>query len=322
MQPEVLQALDRFEAEGVVDPAAAAFPRRVARREIVSLQWELRSLLYLGVSLLAAAAGIFVKEHYREFGAVAVTAVLSAAAAACLVYALRRSAPFSWREVAPPSISFDYLVLLGSVLLAADLAYAEAQFRLLGTEWPYHLLLVSALFLWIGYRFDSRMVLSLALTSFAAWRGVSLGRIYSIVGTNAGPALRREAVFCGAAFAALGVLSVRYHRKAHFEGVWVNFGLLLLFGGLLHGVWSESGGWEPWEATLGVCAIASLVLSFRYRRALSFTEALAALASGLLKAVFQLVRGEASRFLLTSGLCLAVVVIAAVQRKFRSAHAV
>jgi hypothetical protein len=322
MQPEVLKALDRLEAGGSIDGEKADYLRRVAGRKLVSVSAELRAFLYLGVSLLAAGAGLFVKEHYREFGAVAVTAVLSAAAAGCLLYAIRRAPPYSWVAVEPPSIVFDYLVLLGALLLAADLAYVETQFRLLGAGWPYHLLFVSILFLLIGYRFDSRMVLSLSLTSFAAWRGVTLERVYSIAEPSAAPALRREAIVCGAAFAVLGVLSRRHRRKAHFQGVWTNLGLLLLFGGLLSGIWQDSAAWPYWEAGLAGCALAALFAAFRYRRALSFSVALVALAAGGLKVVFETVRGDAARLLITSLLCLAVVAaIAVVQRRFRGTDA-
>ena len=61
------------------------------------------------------------------------------------------------------------------LLIAADLGYVESQFRWLGPNWTYHLLAVSILYFLAAYRFDSRAVLTLALTSFAAWRGAEVG---------------------------------------------------------------------------------------------------------------------------------------------------
>jgi len=61
------------------------------------------------------------------------------------------------------------------LLLGSDFAYVEAQFRLLGPNWPEHLLVVAIVYFAAAYRFDSRAVLALALTSLAAWRGVSAG---------------------------------------------------------------------------------------------------------------------------------------------------
>ena len=37
----------------------------------------------------------------------------------------------------------DYVLLLGVLLVGADLAYIETQLRLLGPEWAYHLLVVA-----------------------------------------------------------------------------------------------------------------------------------------------------------------------------------
>ncbi len=70
-------------------------------------------------------------------------------------------------------VAADYLLLLGVLLVGSDLAYVESRFRFLGPNWAYHLLVLSAIALAAAYRFDSRVVLSLGLSSFAAWRGLS-----------------------------------------------------------------------------------------------------------------------------------------------------
>jgi len=174
LDPDLVDAVDRLSAEGVIPAPAAPRLSRIVRGELASLRAEMRTLLYAGVTLVTAGAGLFVKQHYRQIGPVAITAALSLAAAACLATVARRSPPFSWRRVAPPGIAFEYVLLLGILLLGSDLAYVESQFRLLGPEWPYHLLLYAAIALVAAYRFDSPSVLSIALASFAAWRGVAV----------------------------------------------------------------------------------------------------------------------------------------------------
>ena len=135
------------------------------------------------------------------------------------------------------------------LLAAADLAWIESQFRLLGPNWAYHLLVVALLYLAAAYRFDSRAVLSLALSTFAAWRGVAVSLDFALRGARATPAVRANALACGALFIGAGILSVRANRKAHFEPVWTTLGLLLFLGALVSGVFQYSGGeWLGWEA--------------------------------------------------------------------------
>ena len=61
------------------------------------------------------------------------------ASTACLAWVIRSAPPFSWGEVESPSVAFDYVLLLGLLLPASDLAYVEAQFTLLGPRWMHHL---------------------------------------------------------------------------------------------------------------------------------------------------------------------------------------
>jgi hypothetical protein len=141
-------------------------------------------------------------------------------------FASRRLPPFSWTNAPSPHVAADYVLLLGVLLAAADLAWIESQFRLLGPNWAYHLLVVALLYLAAAYRFDSRAVLSLALSTFAAWRGVAVSLDFALRG--AGDAGRpRERPACGVLFIGAGILSVRANRKAHFEPVWTTLGLLL-----------------------------------------------------------------------------------------------
>jgi hypothetical protein len=71
-------------------------------------------------------------------------------------WVIRSAPPFSWGEVESPSVAFDYVLLLGLLLFASDLAYVEAQFTLLGPRWVHHLLVVASVYVVAAYRWDSR----------------------------------------------------------------------------------------------------------------------------------------------------------------------
>lgn len=284
--PEVAAAVETLRDDGVLGEEQAARFLRIANGGLVSVRPELRATLYLGVLLLVSGAGLFLRENYDRLGPVSVAGVVGLAAAACLAWAWRRSEPFSWGEAASPHPAFDYVLLLGALLAAADLAYVEAQTRLLGPAWPWHLLVVAVFYGLLAVRFDSRMLLSLALASFAAWRGIAVSLPRASLGAGDAGRLRWEALATGALFVAIGIVAARRGIKAHFEDVWLNGGVLLVLAGLLSGVFLSDPYWGAW--LLALLAASALVAwaAYRTRRTLPFAQAVLAAYLGLLRGVF------------------------------------
>lgn len=263
MNPDVADAVPRLAAAGILPPERAPLFLRVARRELVSVHWELRALLYAGVLLLTGGVGLLVKENLDRIGPVTIAVALGLAAGAALAWVWRVSPPFAWGEAPSPNLAFDYMLLLAVLLAAADLAYVEVQFTPLGADWPWHLLIVALLTGLAAFRFDSRVVFSLALSTFAAWRGIAVAQLGSFLGGRE-DAVRWNAIGCGVLFAALGLVLVCTGRKAHFEPVAVHLGWLLILGGLASGMVGES--WAMWTCALLVTGTALATGAFHYRR--------------------------------------------------------
>lgn len=301
MQPEVVSAIESLRGEGVLSDAQAAALLPAARREIVSLRAELRTLLYAGVLLGVSGVGLFLKVNHDRIGPTAIASLLAAASAACFVFVFRRSPPFSWGPAAVSHVAADYLLLLGVLLAGSDLAYLETQFRFLGPEWPYHLLVLSALAFAAAYRFDSRVVLSLALSSFAAWRGLSTRFPFEAPTAGGLAEARWNALLTGGLFLAAAVVSVRARRKAHFEGVFAGFGWLLLFGGLLSGAFDSGGEWPLWAGAALVAAVAVVVFAYRMRRSFDFAVAVVAAYVSLLRPLWLVVGKSGEGFFFVAG---------------------
>jgi hypothetical protein len=276
-----------LERAGHLDAARAAFLRRVARGELVSVRLELQLLLYAGVLLVTGGVGILVKRHYDDLGPAAIAAALGLAAAACLLWTWRKSPPFARGEVPSPHLAYDYVLLLGLLLLGSWLAYVEYNFTLLGEAWPWHLLLVSLLCLGSAYRFDSRTVLTLALTTFAAWRGVAVTSLAAW--GRATDLVRWNALGCALLFLALGWLTSRWEIKAHFQEVCAHLGLLLLFGALLSGFFVTLRRWGAeeylWAAALALAVAVTVRLALRRGRVSWFAYAVVAGWMGFLRLV-------------------------------------
>lgn len=316
-----MEAVDRLAADGVIPPASASRFSRIARGELVSLRLEIRVLLYAGVTLAVAGAGLFVKEHYRQIGPVAITAALSLTAAACLVYVARGARPFSWDRAAAPTLAREYLLILGVLLAGADLAYVESQFRVLGPAWPYHLLLYSGIAFVAAYRFDSAAVLSIALSAFAAWRGVAVRSALGFLFRDGGSRIRFNAIACGLLFLAGAAASVRARRKAHFEPVWGNLGCLLLFAGLLTGALGP-GRWPIWEGALLAACATVLVVAVPAAREAYAAQAIVAGYLGLMRLVLHPVHDDKLVFLLVAVSAAATLfVLVRLHRRMQARHA-
>jgi hypothetical protein len=293
----------------------------VARGELVPIRAELKTLLYAGVLVSLTGVGLFVKKYHDRLGPVAIASVLGAGALACLVYAFRRSPRFSRGETVSPHLAADYVLVLGALLVASDLAYLEKQFRFLGERWPYHFLVVAIVYFLLAYRFDSRAVLSLALTAFAAWRGVSVGMPFQARGESFVHEMRVNALVCGALFLAAGVFSARSRLKLHFENVYVTAGLLLSFGGVLSGALEgSSSSWLLWEMALAVLGAAVLAIAWGLRRPLDFAIAVAALWLGVLRLTGEVLEREPLYLVAAVWSIAAIVVLVRATRRIRAAR--
>jgi hypothetical protein len=211
----------------------------MAQGELISIHPEIRLLFYFGVLLTAGGVGLLVKQNYQQIGPLAISVGVGIGALASFAWAVRQAPSFSWEEVPSPSLGYDYLLLLGVLLAAADLAFIEVQFTPLGANWPWHLLITSLLMLGIAIRYDSRTIFSLALSTFAAWRGLSVSLIEKPIWRVTDESIRWNAICCGMLFIFLGCFLLRTRRKPHFEPIAVHLGWLLILGALV------SGGWAP-----------------------------------------------------------------------------
>ena len=273
-------AVERLRGQGALSAEHAALFSRVARRELVSVNPELRVLLYGGILVAMAGVGLLVKQNFERMGPLAIAGALAVAAAGCLFWVARRSAPFSWRESPAPHFAFEYLLLLGVLLVGADLAYVEAKFTPLGDAWPWHLFAAAVVAAFLSVRYDSRIVFSLALTTFAAWRGVSVMLLEKAFwsGTDAASSLRANAIGCGVVFLLLAAALVRLDRKAHFEPVAIHAGWILVLGALMSGL---SGDTPAFGLLLLLVGAGVGVFAFRHARFSLFVLGVLAAYAGL-----------------------------------------
>jgi hypothetical protein len=263
--PDVAAAVERLGEQGILDPAQRLHLGRVARGELLSIRPELRLLLYGGVLAIMAGVGIVVRENLERIGPVTIAISLWVAAIAALVWALRRAEPFTWEQSGSAHLGMDYILLLGVLLTGTALAYVEVQFTPLGAAWSHHLLLMSVFAAALAARCDSRMVFGVALTSFAAWRGVAVSPLERGFWSSASDegALRASALLTGLFFVVLAVALVQLGRKAHFAPVASHLGWLLVLGALASGIVLPHGTGIAFALALLVVGLGLALWAFR-----------------------------------------------------------
>jgi hypothetical protein len=307
MNPDVALAVEELGRSGTLTTPQARLFHRVALGRLVSVRPELRLLLYGGVLAIMAGVGELVRQNLDRIGPVAIAAGLCVAAAAALAWALRHASPFSWGRAASGHVAFDYILLLGVLLTGAALAYVEVKFTPLGPSWGYHLLLMSVFAAAVAVRGDSRMVASIALTTFAAWRGVAASPLERGFWSVSAGAMRTNAIVTGVLFAALGWWMVRSGRKAHFEPVATHLGWLLVLGAIFSGIFEYGGAGTPFRLALLVVGTGLGIAAFRQGRFSLFGMGLVAAYIGLSALVVSVAPGELG-FLWFSSTGIAVLV--------------
>jgi hypothetical protein len=211
------QYLERWKTAGLITGAQHDAIAALVRKDPFSVFIELNTLLYLGVLSLVAGAAWTIQTYAADLGDAAILSTLTVTFIGCLYYCFSRTPPYSHDEVESPGFAFDYVLYLGCLVFGLELGYLEFRFHLLQARSDHYLLVSSVLYFALAYRFDNRFVLSLALSTLAAWFGVRVGVHLSLFGPVFGPdALRPYALTYGALVAVAGTSLYHAGIKRHF----------------------------------------------------------------------------------------------------------
>lgn len=220
LDPEIRQLY----SEGILDDATATRAIALERGEVFSVHHELRLTLYAGVLLVTSGVGTILARHFDRIGPLTIVLAVALAAMACFIPALRAK-----RADRALSTAGDYLLLLGVLLVSADLGYVEHEFQLLGPSWSWHLLLLALFHAAVAYAFRSSLVLAASLTALAGWFGVASGSGLVPFEQMSTPELGARALACAAAIGAWRCADSRRIPATGFSPVFEHFATNLAF---------------------------------------------------------------------------------------------
>lgn len=200
----------------------------------LSVHWDLRSLLYLGILLLTTSTGILVYKNINTIGHDVMLVIIFAMMLACFVYCFKHANGFGYTKTNAPTLWTDYVLLLGCLLLLTLVGYAQFQYHFFGNRWGLALFIPMILLFMAAYYFDHKGALSLAITNLAAWAGIAITPTTLLRQNDFN---EEKVMFTGLVLGiflvALSVLSTYKKIKAHFSFTYKNFGIHLFFISML-----------------------------------------------------------------------------------------
>ena len=216
-------------------------------QRLFSLHWELKTLLYLGVTLLSGGLGILVYKNIDTIGHQAVLAFIGVVCTACFYYCRRKASPFSVLKVQPPDPFFDYILLLGCLTLITFIGYLQYQYNAFGDRYGLATFIPLLILFVCAYYFDHLGVLSLAITNLAAWMGIAVTPV-RILRDNDFESVRLiyTGFLIGTILLLTGLASEKKNIKKHFGFTYTNFGINILFISTLAGLFLHQSYYMLW----------------------------------------------------------------------------
>lgn len=213
----------------------------IREKKILSLYYELRIILYLGILLFTGAVGYLAYQNLGVLGHIASMVILFLSILIGFKFIIKHTQAYSNKIIQVEHPFFDYILLLVPLLIIALFTYIQIYF-----DWVEILLnwtsFISALILiYMAYRFDSRALLAIGIVAFAATIGITVSPINWTKGLWLSTTdLYLISIIFGGALVAIGQISVLENIKKHFKFTYVNLGILIYFMGCISAIFDSN----------------------------------------------------------------------------------
>ncbi len=244
-----------FHADGHITDIELDQVLKHKQRPIV-LDWDLKTLLYIGILILTTGLGIIVYKNIDSIGHLAIVIFIAAAAGACFAYCFSKAQSFKKGKVSSPNVLFDYILLLGCMLLLVFIGYLQFQYNVFGHRWGLATFIPMVLLFFCAYYFDHLGVLSLAIVNLAAWFGISVTPMHLLNENDFNSdRIIYTGILLGILLIVLSIFSLRTNFKKHFAFTYKNFGTHLLFIATLSALFNFDSNYLLWFLVLALIAL-------------------------------------------------------------------
>ena len=229
-----IHVFEQLHREELLDSDALEAIKNREKNKLVSVHWDLRTLLYFSILLLSTGLGILLYKHINTIGHATLVTLTGTLAALSFFYCFKLCAAYSHQQVATPNVWFDYILLLGCLLMLTFVGYLQYQYHVFGMKWGLATFIPMVFLFFCAYYFDHIGVLSLAITNLGAWMGIAVAPMQLMRSTHLmDEDIIINGVILGILLHVLSWLSTKLNIKAHFAIVYKNFGVHVLFISLI-----------------------------------------------------------------------------------------
>jgi hypothetical protein len=285
--------LSKLYQEKIISEASWEKVRQFEKENTISLHWDLKTLLYLGVTLLSGGLGILVYKNIDTIGHQAILALIALISVSGYFYCFKTSKPFSWGKLHSPNLLFDYALLLASLMMLTFIAYLQYQYHVFGDRYGLATFFPMVILFFTAYYFDHLGVLSMAITNFAGWLGITITPLHLWQSNDFNSS---RIIFTGIGIGILLLLVAALSRerklKPHFELTYNNFGTHALFVSLLAAMFHFNNTYILWFL---VMAAVTLYFYFKSLKENSFYFLVVTVLYGYIAVSYVVIR------LITSG---------------------
>lgn len=200
----------------------------------VNVHGEALTFLYAGIVLLTSGLGVLVYKNIDSIGHLAVIAFIGICCMGCFAWAIKKGKGYAPGKVQAPGVLYDYVVLLGCLLLLIWVGYLQFAYQVFGQRWGMASFIPMVLLFGAAYYFDHLGVLGMAVANLATWAGITVAPL-NVLSDNdfTNTHLIYTALVLGGVLTSLAFAVRRGTIKQHFYPVYLNFGVHILFVGLL-----------------------------------------------------------------------------------------
>ncbi|MEJ6982212.1 DUF2157 domain-containing protein [Pedobacter sp. P351] len=252
-----LSDYDELLAEGLITDSTLNRIKKKYAAGIFSLYWELKTLLYIGVSLLSTGIGILIYKNVDTIGHQVILASIAALCTACFYWCNKHKHPFSNMKVEAADSFADYILLLGVLSFLTFVAYLQVQYEVFGTHYGMATFIPMLVLFFVAYDFDHIGILTMAIANLGIWMGVSVTP-KKLLASNTFDS--EQAIYTyltlGLLLLAAAYFTESRNLKKHFFFSYQHYGVHLTFISLLAGYFHYDYGISLlW---LGAFALAAL----------------------------------------------------------------
>lgn len=242
-----ISLFNKLHAEGIISEASLEKIKESEGKQLFSLHWEFKTILYFSVLLLSTGIGILIYKNIDSIRHQAILIFIALVCAGSFYYCFKKKLPFSLQKTASPNVFSDYILLLACLTFISFTGYIQFQYHVFGNRYGLAIFIPVVVLFFSAYYFDNIAILSLAITNLAAWAGIAVtpATILKENDFNSNTIIA-TGLALGIVLIAGGIITKKRNLKAHFEFTYTNFGTHLLFISCLAAMFNFEAWYLVW----------------------------------------------------------------------------